>query len=140
MRPPFCAERSGLSFLTSQRKWWTHLRLQRDWNVPLDRAKNTVLATTQRGVRHVTNPSIMRRSPTNDRMRRYNRLTHPMFTDTLLAGTASQRSHKFAQVFATSYGWSRTIPTTKKRDAPFSIDNMFRHEGVPLEMIIDGSK
>ena len=63
-----------------------------------------------------------------------------MFTDTLLAGTASQRGHKFAQVFATSYGWSRTIPMTRKSDAPFALDRLFRHEGVPPEMIMDGSK
>ena len=86
------------------------------------------------------NPSIMRRFPTNDRMLRYNRLPHPLFTDTLRAGTASQRGHKFAQVFVTSYGWSRTIPMTKKSDAPFALDRLFRHEGVPPEMIMDGSK
>ena len=73
-------------------------------------------------------------------MLRYNRLPHTLFTDTLLAGTASQRGHKFAQVFATSYGWSRTIPMTKKGDAPFALDRMFRHEGVPPEIIMDGSK
>ena len=88
----------------------------------------------------MTNPSIMRRFPTNDRIMRYNRLPHPMFTDTLLAGTASQRGHKFAQVFATTYGWSRTIPMTKKSDAPFALDRLFRNEGVPSEMIVDGSK
>ena len=85
------------------------------------------------------NPSIMRRLPTNDRMLRYNRLPHPMFNDTLLADTAPQRGHKFAQVFATSYGWSRTIPMTKKSDAPFALDRLFRHEGVPPEIIVDVS-
>ena len=114
--------------------------LAKRWKNPLDRAKNTVLATTQRGVRHVTNLSIMRRLPTNNRMMRYNRLPHPIFTDTLLAGTASQRGHKFAQVFATFYGWSRTISMTNKSDAPFALDRLFKHEGVPHEMIMDGSK
>ena len=99
-------------------------------NIPIDRANNTVLVTTQRGVRHVANPSVMRIFPANDRMLMYNRLPHPMFTDTLLAGTASQRGHKFAQLFATSYGWSRTIPMTKKSDASFALDRLFRHEGV----------
>ena len=88
----------------------------------------------------MTNPSIMRRLPTNDHMLRYNILPHPLFTDTLLAGTASQRGHKFARVFATSYGWSRTIPMTNKSDTPFALDGLFRHEGVPPEMIMDGSK
>ena len=72
------------------------------WNIPIDRAKNTVRVTTQRGVQHVANPSIMSRFPTNDRMLRYNILPHPMFTDTLLSGTASQRGHKFAQHFSST--------------------------------------
>ena len=130
----------GKTIPTSQRQMVDALTLAKRWNIPLDSAKTTVLATTQRGVRHVTNPSIMRRFQTNDRMLRYNILTHPLFTDTLLAGTASQRCHNFAQVFVTSYGWSRTIPMTKKSDTPFSLGRLFRHEGVPPEMIMDGSK
>ena len=114
--------------------------LAKRWNIPIDRSNNNVRVTTQRGVRHVANPSIMRIFPNNDPMLRYNRLPHSIFTDTLLAGTASQRSQNFAQVFATSYGWSRTIPTTKKSDAPFTLERLFRHEGVPPEMIMDGSK
>ena len=112
------------TILTSQRKMVDAPTLTKRWNVTIDRSKNTVLVTTQRCVQHVSNPSIMRRFPTNDRMMRYNRLPHPMFTDTLLAGTVSQRGHKFAQVFATSYGWSRTIPMTKKSDAPFALDRL----------------
>ena len=95
---------SGKIILTSQRKLADTHTLAKRWNIPIDRAKITVCVTTQRGVRHVANPSITRRFPTNDRMLQYNRLPHSMFTDTLLAGTASQRGHKFAQVFATSYG------------------------------------
>ena len=130
----------GKTILTSQRKMMDAPIITKRWNIPIDRAKNTVLVTTQRGVQYVAIPSIMRRFTTNERMMRYNRLPHPMFTDTLLAGTASQRGHKFAQVFATSYGWSRTIPMTKKSDAPFALYRLFRHEGVPPEMIMYGSK
>ena len=130
----------GKTILTSQRKMVDAPTLAKRWNIPLEISKNTVLSTTQRGVRHVTNPSITRRFPTNNRMMRYNRLTHPIFTDTVLAGTASQHGHKFAQVFATSYDWSRTIPMTKKSDAPFALDRLFRHEGVPPENIMGESK
>ena len=84
------------TILISQRKMVDAPTLAKRRNIPIDRAKNTVLVTTQRGVRHVANPYIMRRFPINDRMLRYNRLPHPMFTDTLLAGTASQHGHKLA--------------------------------------------
>ena len=116
---------SGKKILTSQRKIVDALTLAKRWNIPLDIAKTTVLATTQWGVRHVTNPLIMRRFPTNERMVRYNRLPYPLSTDTLLSGTASQRRHKFAQVFETSYGWSRTIPMTKKIDTPFALNKIW---------------
>ena len=131
---------TGKTILTSQRKMVYAPTLAKRWNIPIDRAKNTVHVTTQRGARHVANPSIMRRFLTNDRMLRYNILPHPMFTDTLLDGTTSQRGHKFSQVFVTSYGWFRTIPMTKKSDAPFSLGRLFRHEGVLPEMIMNGSK
>ena len=133
-------QQPGKTILTSQRKMVDAPTLAKICNIPIDRAKNTVHVTTQRGVKHVANPSIMRRFPTNDRMLRYNRLPHPMFTDTLLSGTTSQRGHKFEQVFATSQGWFRTIPMTKKSDSPFSLDRLFRNEGVPPEMIMEGSK
>ena len=84
------------TILTSQRKMVDAPTLAKRWNIPIYKAKNTVRVTTQRGVRYVAYPSIMRRFPTNDHMLRYNRLTHTMFTDKLLAGTASQRGHKFA--------------------------------------------
>ena len=121
----------GNTILTSQRKIVDAPTPAKIWNIPIDRVKNIILVITQRGVRHVANPSNMRRFQTNDRMMRYNILPHPMFTDTLLAGIASQRGHKFAQVFATSYGWSRTIPMTKKSDAPFALDRLFIQEVVP---------
>ena len=130
----------GKTILTSQRKMVDAPTLAKTWNIPIGRAKKTFRVATQRGVRHVANPCIMRRLPTNDRMLRYKRLPHPMFTDTLLAGTASQRGHKFVLMFATSYGWYRTITMTKKSDAPFALDRLFRHEGVPPEKIMDISK
>ena len=60
----------GKTILTSQRKMVDAPTLTKRWNIPIDRSKNTVSVTTQRGVRHVANPSITRRFPTNDCMLR----------------------------------------------------------------------
>ena len=54
---------SGKTILTSQRKMVDAPTLAKRWNIPLDRAKTTIIATTQRGIRLVKNPSIMRRFP-----------------------------------------------------------------------------
>ena len=40
----------GKTILTSQRKMVDKLTLAKRWNIPLDRDKKTVLATTQQGV------------------------------------------------------------------------------------------
>ena len=44
------------TILTSQHKIVDAHTLAKRWNIPIYKAKNTVLVTTQRGVRHVTNP------------------------------------------------------------------------------------
>ena len=53
----------GNTILTSKRKMVDAPTLAKRWNIPIDRAKNTFRVTTQRGVRHVANPSIMRIFP-----------------------------------------------------------------------------
>ena len=63
----------GKTILTSQHKIVDAHTLAKIWIILIYRAKNTVIVTTERGVRHVANPSIIRRFPINDRMMRYNR-------------------------------------------------------------------
>ena len=47
-------QQPGKTILTSQRKMVDAPTLAKRWNIPLERSKTTVLATTQRGVRHVS--------------------------------------------------------------------------------------
>ena len=63
--------------------------LSKRWNINQRKALNTVRQTTQRGVRSCLHPSLSRRMPTNDRMLRYKRLPHPVFSDTMKAGVLS---------------------------------------------------
>jgi len=69
--------------------------LAAQWMISPDRAKHTVVMTTQRGVRTCLNPTLSRRFPTNDRMLRYKRLPHTIFTDTMFASTASRPETKW---------------------------------------------
>ncbi len=62
------------------------------------------------------------------------------FTDTLISGTVSKRGNKCSQVFATSYGWSRNMPMKTKGEAHYALDQLFKRDGVPPEMVMDGSK
>jgi hypothetical protein len=96
--------------------------------------------TTQRGVRTCLNPTLAQRFPTNDRMLRYNRLPHPIFADTMIAGTPSRQGNKYAQAYTTSFGWSRCYPIRRKGDAHNTLSTLFNCKGVPLIMILDNSK
>ena len=62
-----------------------HLTLAKRWMISPAQAEQTIRNTTQRCVRTCMNPTLARRFPTNDRMLRYKRLPHPVFSDTLIA-------------------------------------------------------
>ena len=98
--------------------------------------------TTQRGVRICCNPTLSRRFPTNDRMLRYKRLPHTMFTDTIFASTASRQGNKMAQIYSTSFGWARAHPMKRKGEAHAheTLSLMFHRDGVHMTMVTGSSK
>lgn len=115
--------------------------LAKRWNIGLSKAQRTLEATTQSGVRTVLHPTLSRRFRTNDRQLRYRRLAHNMFTDTLEASKTSWfRKNKYAQVFVTSFGWTRVFPMQKKSEAHHGLDLLAQRDGVPPTIIMDGSK
>jgi Reverse transcriptase (RNA-dependent DNA polymerase) len=115
--------------------------LAKRWNIGLERANNTVKATTQRGVRSLLHPHLSRRFRTNDRQLRYRRLTHDIYSDTMESKTVSWfRQNRYAQVFGTNFGWSRAFPMKRKGDAHEALSLLAQRVGVPPHMIMDGSK
>ena len=116
------------------------LTLAACWIISPERTKQTILRTTQRGVRTCLNPTLARRFPTNDRMLCYKRLPHPVFTDTLIPGMTSKQGNKYAQVYATSFGWARAHPMSKKSKTHDTLSLVFQQDGMPPTMIFDGLK
>jgi len=117
-----------------------HLTLAGRWMISPAQAEQTIRNTTQRCVRTCMNPTLARRFPTNDRMLRYKRLPHAVFSDTLIAGTTSRQGNKVAQAYATSFGWSRIHPMQQKGEAHNTLSLLFQRDGVPPTMIVDNSK
>jgi hypothetical protein len=107
------------------------------WMISPDRAKHTVVMTTQRGVRTCLNPTLSRCFPTKDRMLRYKRLPHTIFTDTMFAATPSKRGNKMAHVYSTSFGWARAHPMKRKDEAHETLSLVFHCDGVPPTMVVD---
>ena len=117
-----------------------HMTLSKKWAISPEKAQRTVRMTTQRGLRTVLHPSLSRRFRTNDRALRYRRLPHPVFGDTLIAGTKSRRGKSYAEVFTTSFGWMRAFPMQKKSKVHEALSLLFQRDGVPPTCIVDGSK
>jgi hypothetical protein len=115
--------------------------LAKKWGIGLEKAKQTITCTTQRGVRSLLHPHLSRRFRTNDRQMRYNRLRHNLFGDTAESKIVSYlRRNKYSQVFATNFGWSCNYPMRRKGDAHEALDLLVQRVGVPNKLIMDGSK
>ena len=113
--------------------------LAKNWNIPLERAKQTLLVTTQRGIR--SRPTTLtRRFKTNDRMLRYNRLNTTMFTDTLQSGTLSRRQNLYAQAYVIPPNWTKAYAMKTKGDAHHTLSSILRDVGAPDTLVMDGSK
>jgi hypothetical protein len=110
------------------------------WMISPDRAKRTVVMTTQGGVQTCLNPTLSCCFPTNDRMLRYKQLPHTVFTDTMFAATPSKQGNKMAQVYSTSFGWARAHPMKHKGEAHETLSLVFHRDGVPPTMVVDEKK
>ncbi len=58
----------------------------------------------------------------------------------MFAGTPSRSGNKCAQVYATSFGWVRAHPMTRKGAAHETLSLLFHRDGVPPTMVLDSSK
>ena len=114
--------------------------LSKCWDIDRKKALNIVRRTTQRGVGTCLHPSLSRRYPTNDRMLRYNRLPHPVFSDTMKAGVTSAQGNKYGQAYCTQFGWARVHPMKLKSEAHETPALLFKRDGVPPKIVVDNSK
>jgi hypothetical protein len=114
--------------------------LAKRWLIPANRAARTVNQTTQQGVCTMLNPTLSCCFPTNDCMLHYPHMPHPVSGNTMFAGTESKNGNKCCQVFATNFGWARAHPLKQKGEAHEVLPLMFKRDGVPPKMIVDGSK
>ena len=70
----------------------------------------------------------------------YNCLPYLIFPNMLIVGSLSLRGNKYAQVCATSFGWTRAHPMQMKGKAHETLSTVFNRDGVPPTMIMDNSK
>jgi hypothetical protein len=73
-------------------------KLSRIWGIRIPAAKQTLEATTQKGMRAVAYPSVERRWPTGDRPLRCRRLNHHIYHDTLNSLIKSLRRNTCSEI------------------------------------------
>jgi hypothetical protein len=114
--------------------------LVNNWGIGIEATKRTHLVTTQRGIRRMVHPSLTKRYKKNDRQLRYRRLPVTMYTDTMYSTILSRHMNKAAQIFTTDFGFVRSFPMKKEKEAHEDLSLLFHRYGVPNGMVMDGAK
>ena len=99
------------------------------WSITKEMAKSTILATTQRLIRSLIEPSLNKRFCTNDRMLRYDRIQCDIFMDTFFAAKElgpSVRGNTCAQLFVSDFGFIKVKPMKLKSEVPLAIKSFFK--------------
>ena len=112
------------------------------WRIRKEEATAIVLATTQRLVISLLEPTLNRRYKTNDRMLQYFRIQTYMFMDTYFASKKlgpSMQGYTCAQMFFTDLGWFKVKPMKLRSELPLVLKLVFKEYGVPEKMICEGA-
>ena len=145
---PFAYDLSGTkysikSIRSGKRTGITAKELSKLWRISPEIAQMTIETTTQYCVRSAEHPSLVRRYNSNDRMLRYSRISAPLFMDTFFADskhTVSTRGNVCAQLFVSDFNFVYIVPMKRRKDLHHALKQMFKHVGVPPELICDGAK
>ena len=76
----------------------------------------------------------------NDQNLCYYCLAHPVFSDTMLANTVSRRGNRYAQVYATGFGWARAFPMASRSEAYETLLLVFAWDDVLPTCICNNDK
>jgi hypothetical protein len=95
---------------------------------------------TRQGVYTCLNPTLSCHFPTNNCMLHYPCMPHPVFGNTMFAGTESKSGNKCCQIFATNFGWACAHSLKQKGEAHEVLLLRFKHDGILPKMILDSSK
>ena len=116
--------------------------LEERWGISKEMARSTILATTQRLIRSLLEPSLNKRFATNDRMLRYDRISCDIFMDTYFAAKElgpSIRGFTCAQLFVSDFGFVKVKPMKLKSELPLALKSFFKGVGVPNKIVCDGA-
>ena len=114
--------------------------LTKRWGITPEKAKKTIQATRQKGIRTMLNPLLSRQFRTNDRYLHYSHLAHPVFSDMIFSSKMSRRGNRCTQVYATDFGWPRAHSMVFKSKAQETLLLLFARNDVPPACICNNAK
>ena len=114
--------------------------LTKRWGINPEKAQKTIQATTQRGIRTMLHPSLLRWIRKKNHNLHYHHLAHPVFSGMMFASTVSRRGNRCAQLYATDFGWARVFPMASRSDSCKTLSFLFVRDGVPWTCIYDNAK
>lgn len=112
-------------------------QLSEKWHIGLGQAQQTILVTTQKGVRSALLP--MARRYRTDRMFQHRRLQQRFFTDTFFAKHKSLDQNTCAQLFANESFFPAVYPMRSKAMAGQALGEFISDFGIPNQLIMDGA-
>lgn len=110
--------------------------LAKRWGTSVETATQTLLTTTQRGVRYLEG-SLDRRFRTRQRQLQNRWLNTKVYIDTLFNDVTSSQGCKAAQIFVTSEGFASGRPLQSKGDAYEALEEFCHDYGIPQLLVSD---
>ena len=112
--------------------------LSKTWGIGLQRAKETLKVTTQKGIR---NPNSVAKRFVTQPFRNKKSLKGKFFSDTMHFNTTSvQRNEKCAQVTTNGKGFSHFHPIQSKYQASDGLSCFINEYGIMDHLVVDGAK
>ena len=108
------------------------------WGIGLEKARQTLKATTQQAVRSAVLP-LKRRYRTDLLSQRLRRLNCKFYTDTLFSKQVSVNGNKCAQLFTDGEGAVIIYPMKSKSQAGQMLTAFTQDVGIPNELVMDGA-
>jgi len=111
--------------------------LSRKFGCGIETARQTLKATTQRGIRHAVHP-LSRRYRTDILQSRLRILNDTFYTDTLFSGVKSLKGNTCGQIF-TNGRYVYLEPMASKSKAGEALDSFEQEAGIPRKLVFDGA-
>jgi hypothetical protein len=113
--------------------------LAKRWYIGTETAQRTLERTSHLGVRDFLNIKGTRRMKHTAQQLMFRHLRTDIYTDTMFSKVKSLRQSTCAQVYVTSFHWTKVYPLRKKSEAHLSLNKLHRDIGVSKAIIPDNA-